>query len=168
MTAEQGGLRTSWVIVFGAAMGWLEAVVVVGIVYSLLVSGNLVAAAQLLLIGLVAGGFAVVIFRHTEGSVGTITRDGVTVERAPAILGARFPGPVGRFTLSQFAKVRAEEAFGPIGTSYAPRPHARIYLAGAAGAPDILIARVPDVGVGAGREIATALNLPFEDKHVAY
>jgi hypothetical protein len=104
----------------GAA--WLEAVVVVGIVYSLLVSGNLIAAAQLLLIGLVAGGFAVVIFRHTEGSVGTITRDGVTVERAPAILGARFPGPVGRFTLSQFAKVRAEEAFGPIGTSSSGGP----------------------------------------------
>lgn len=150
----------------GAA--WLEVVVVVGIGKSLLVSRDVMAAAGLVLIGLVAGWFAVVIFRHSEGSIGTITHDAVIVERAPAVLGARFPGPAGRFALSQFAALRAEEAFGPIGTGYAPRAHARVYLVGKSGVPDILIARSPTEGAEAGREIAAALGLPFEDKQVAY
>ena len=150
----------------GAA--WLEAVIVVGIGYSLLVTSSMVAVVQLLLIGVVAGWLAVVIFRHSEGSIGTITRDAVTVERAPAVFGTRLPGPVGRFPLDRFAAVRAEEAFGPIGTGYAPRAHALVYLVGKPGTPDILIARVPTVGVTVGREIAATLNLPFEDRKAAY
>jgi hypothetical protein len=75
--------------------------------------------------------------------------------------------PAGQFALSQFAAVRAEEAFGPVGTGYAPRAHARIYLVGKPGIPDILIARIPTEGTMVGREIAALLSLPFEDKHVA-
>lgn len=82
---------------------------------------------EVVVVGLVAGWLAIKIFRHSEGSIGTITGDDIAVERAPAIFGARLPGPAGRFAISQFAAVRAEEAFGPVGTGYAPRAHARIY-----------------------------------------
>lgn len=46
--------------------------------------------------------------------------------------------------------------------------HARVYLVGKPGVPDILIARLPTEGTEAGQEIAAALGLPFEDQQVAY
>jgi hypothetical protein len=73
-------------------------------------------------VGVVAAWLAIKIFRHSEGSVGTITR----------------------YTIA----------------------HARIYLVGKPGIPDILIARIPTEGTMVGGEIAAVLSLPFEDKHV--
>jgi hypothetical protein len=153
------------VLKFAAA---LELVMVIGIFYSMLVRHDVVGVILLVLIGVIVGGFASVMFRHSEGSLGTISRDAVVVERGAAVLGLRFPGPSGRFALTQFAGVRAEEASGPIQPGVQGGPHARIYLTGAGGTPDILIARVHGEGVDAGRAFAAALGLPFQDVQVPY
>jgi hypothetical protein len=149
-------------------VAWLEVVVVIGIVHSLLVRHSSVTAAALLIIGIFAGAFGVVLIRFVEASVGTVTRDGVVVERGRAGFGLQFHGPSGQFALSQFSSVRAEEASGPVDAGVYGGPHSRIYLAGRAGTPDILIARIPGVGREAGQELADALGLPLWDKTVPY
>lgn len=149
-------------------VAWLEVVVVIGIAHSLFVRHSTMTAVVLLIIGVFAAAFAVVVIRFVEASVGTVTRDEVVVERGRAGFGVLFRGPSGRFALSQFSGVRAEEASGAVDTGVHGGSHARIYLIGHAGTPDILVARIPGVGTQAGQALADALGLPLWDKHVAY
>jgi hypothetical protein len=149
-------------------VAWLEVVVVIGILHSFLVRHSSVTGMGLLIVGIFAAAFGVVLIRFTEASTGTITRDEVIVEQGRAGFGFRFRGPFGQFALSQFSSVRAEEASGPVDAGVHGGPHSRIYLAGRAGTPDILIARIPGVGRDAGQELADALGLPLWDKSVPY
>ena len=147
---------------------WLQVVVIIGIIYSVVIRHDLAGAVQLSVCALLIAGFGVLFLRHGEGAVGTIERDAVTVERGEAVLGLRFPGPSGRFALARFSAVRAEESSGPIDAATQGGAHARIYLVGKDGTSDILIARIQGVGTDAGREFAATLGLPFRDERVNY
>lgn len=140
---------------------WLLAVIAVGVVYSLVlrhftaVVGLIVIAAMLLFI-------ARIFFARSDGSIGTLTRDAVVVHPGE-IYGRCLPGPSGEFALPRFKSVRIDRFLNSnsnsnIGLGY------RVYLVGDSETPTILIARAADVG----REIATILQLPCEEKSVAY
>ena len=144
----------------------LVAIAVVGILYSLLVSQSLATAVQLAVIGLIAAYFGRQFLRNLTTSTGTISADSVTVEPAQ-LLGIRLAGPSGRFPLSRFESVRVDRI--PISTNVQVRPHERIYLAGQAGTPDILIARTSrDAGPPLGRALAAALQLSYKEGVVVY
>jgi hypothetical protein len=120
----------------------------------------------LLASGLIALYFARLFVANLTGSRGTITADAVTVEPA-RVLGLRLAGPEGTFPLTRFRAVRVERVSPP--TEGYGEPHARVYLAGGNGTPDILVARasVPE-GQAIGRELAAALAVPAEDAPVPY
>jgi hypothetical protein len=141
-------------------------VVLVGILYSLLISHSIAAAIQLLLVAAVATYFGSLFLRNLIGSVGTVTADAVVVQ--PGRLGAlRLAGPAGRFPISQFVAVRVERIPNPIGIQI--RPHERVCLVGRPGTPDILVARTDlDAGRTVGNELATALKLPYQETLVPY
>lgn len=147
----------------------LDAIVVAGIPYSLFVSHSIAAVILLSLVAIVLFRFTRVFFRNVSGSVGTVTTDAVVVRRG-AVLGLPFPGPEGRFPLSRFRAVLVRELSGPIEPGVQGGPHARVYLAGKDGTPDILILRAPspESGRAAGREMSALLNLPYEAKVGGY
>jgi hypothetical protein len=105
------------------------------------------------------------VFRKLGGASGTITAAEVTV--APAVfLGLRTDAPEGSFRLDGFSAVRVEEATA---TSTYPHDYQRVYLAGKAGTPDILVARTEAAqGRRLGIALATLLRLPVEEKRTAY
>jgi hypothetical protein len=153
-------------LILRGVLGLLAIVVVPGILYSLLISHRVAAAIQLLLVGAFMAGFGAVVFKNLTGSVGTITPDAVVLEPA-RVLGVQLPGPSGRFPIRQFTSVRVERIFGPLGTAQGPHWHERIYLAGSAGTPDILIARTElEAGIPLGRELASTLGLPYQEMEV--
>ena len=141
-------------------------VVLVGILYSLLVSQSIAAAIQLLLVTAVATYFGSLFLKNLTGSLGTITADAVVVQ--PGLLyGFRLAGPAGRFPIIQFQAVRVERIRTTIDVP--GRPHERVYLAGKDGTPDILIARTAlDAGRTVGNELASALKLPYQEQFVPY
>src|SRR5947207_15342124 len=102
----------------------LYAVVAIGILYSLLISHNLVAVAQLLLIGAVWTYFARIFVRNLEGLRGTIRADGVVVQEN-RLYGLSLPRPTGTFAIRQFAAVRVECVSRPIMAQGGP--HERVY-----------------------------------------
>jgi hypothetical protein len=116
--------------------------------------------------GLIALYFARLFLASLTGSRGTITPNAVTVE-AVRVFGFRLAGPEGTFPIQQFRVVRVERVSPP--TEGYGGPHARVYLAGADGTPDILVARTSvDEGRVLGRELAAALALPIEDAPMPY
>jgi len=142
-------------------------VVLVGVLYSLLVSHSIFAAMQLLLVAAVAKYFGSLFLRNLTGSVGTITADAVVVQPG-RLHGIRLAGPVGRFPISQFQAVRVERIRTPP-IDIQGRPHERVCLVGKKGTPDILIARTAlDAGRTVGRELATALKLPYQEELAPY
>jgi hypothetical protein len=155
--------------IMGGVLGFLLALLV-GILYSLLVSHSLAAAIQLLLIAAIATYFGRLFHRNLTGSVGTITADAVVVQPGE-LLGIRLTSPAGRFPISQFQAVRVERVPNPNGIPIETqiRPHERVCLVGKAGTPDILIARTHlDAGRTVGNELATALKLPYQEQLVPY
>jgi hypothetical protein len=141
-------------------------VLILGILYSLLVSHSLAAIAQLLLIGAMVIYFGSLFLRNLIGSFGTVTADAVVVQPAQ-LFGIRLAGPAGRFPISQFQAVRVERIPNPIGIQI--QPHERVCLLGKPGTPDILIARTDrDAGRAVGNELATALKLPYEEQVAPY
>ncbi len=86
--------------------------VLVGILYSLLVTQSIAAAIQLSLVAAVATYFGRLFFRNLTGSLGTITADAVVVQPS-RLYGVRLPGPAGRFPISQFQAVRVERILTP-------------------------------------------------------
>jgi hypothetical protein len=155
--------------IMGGVLGFLLALLV-GILYSLLVSHSLAAAIQLLLIAAIATYFGRLFHRNLTGSVGTITADAVVVQPGE-LLGIRLAGPAGRFPISQFQAVRVERIPNPIGIPIETqiRPHERVCLVGKKGTPDILVARTHlDAGRTVGNELATAVKLPYQEQDFPY
>jgi hypothetical protein len=155
--------------VLGAALSLLV-LLTLGILYSVLITHDRAAALQLLITFLVAGYFARLFFQHLTGSAGTITEDRIVI-RPVELLGMRLPGPVGEFPLGRFEAVRVERVTNPIGIPLETQigPHERVCLIGKEGVPDILIARTSDdEGRRVGRELAAALNLPYQDQISPY
>jgi hypothetical protein len=155
--------------IMGGVLGLLL-VLLVGVLYSLLISHSTAATIQLLLIAAIATYFGRLFLRNLTSSVGTITTDAVVVQ-AGELLGIRLTGPAGRFPISQFQAVRVERVPNPIGIPIETqiRPHERVYLVGKTGTPDILIARTHlDAGRIVGNELATAMKLPYLEEDFPY
>ena len=155
--------------IMGGVLGLLL-IVLVGILYSLLISHSTAATIQLLLIAAIATYFGRIFLRNLPGSLGTITADAVVVQPGE-LLGIRLAGAAGRFPISQFQAVRVERVPNPIGIpiDIQIKPHERVYLVGKMGTPDILIARTHlDAGRTLGNELATALKLPYLEKDFPY
>jgi hypothetical protein len=148
----------------------LLCVLLLGILYSLMVSHSLAAIVQLLLIAAVAAYFGRIFLRNLTGSLGTITADAVVVQSGQ-VWGIRLAGPAGRFPVSHFQAVRVERVPNPIGIPLATQiqPHERVCLIGKQGTPDILIARTErDAGRTLGNNLATALKLPYDEQIAPY
>lgn len=155
--------------IMGGVLGLLL-VVLVGILYSLLISQSIAATIQLPLVGGIAAYCGRLFLRNLTGSVGTITADAVVVQPGQ-LFGIPLASPAGRFPISQFQAVRVERIPNPIGIPIESqiRPDERVCLVGKTGTPDILIARTPlDAGRALGNELATALKLPYQEQLAPY
>jgi hypothetical protein len=155
--------------IMGGVLGLLL-VVLVGILYSLLISHSIPATIQLLLIAAIATYFGRLFLRNLTGSHGTITADAVVVQSGQ-LLGIRLAGPAGRFPISQFQAVRVERITNPISIPLETQigPHERVCLIGKEGTPDILVARTErDAGRTLGNELATALKLSYQEQDSPY
>jgi hypothetical protein len=145
-------------------------VVLLGILYSLLVSHSSAAAIQLLLIAALITYFGSLFQKNLTGVLGTITADAVVVQPGQ-LIGIRLAGPAGRFPISRFQAVLVERIPNPIGIPIETQiqPHERVCLVGKDGTPDILIARTHrDAGRTLGNELAAALKLPFQEQILPY
>ena len=153
-------------VILRGAVGLLLLVVVPGILYSLIFSQNLVAITQLILVGAIGIYFARLILKNLEGSQGTISADTVVVSPAN-LYGISLAGLSGRFPINAFKGVRVQLISAPIDAQ--GRRHERVCLLGKNGTPDILVART-ELGAGRslGRDLSTALNLPYEEEAAPY
>jgi hypothetical protein len=141
-------------------------VVVGGVVYSLLVSRDRVAALQLFLVTLIVLYFGRLFLRNLETSRGAVDRTQVVVEPV-TLYGIRLRAPVGQFPLSRFQAVKVQRMSPPEFAHI--RSHERVMLVGNQGTPDILLARTSeDAGRALGRDLATALDLPYQEEHAPY
>ena len=144
----------------------LMLVVVAGLLYSLLLSHDKVAALNLFLVSLLLLYFGRLFLRNLKTSRGTIDAREVVVEPG-TLYGVRLQGPSGRFPLRNFAAVRVERAPPPVFAQGGR--HERVILAGKPGTPDILIARTSaDTGRTLGRELAAAVGLPCREEGAPY
>jgi hypothetical protein len=150
----------------------IEAIVVIGFVYRVLVSPDAMAAVGLALSGAMLAFFIRVFVRFQSGSVGTITKDRIVIH--PNVLyGIRLPGPQpGEYAAQRFSAVRVEMMSGAISHGDVlvhHGPHERIWLVGKDGAPDILIARTQqEAGPALAKEFGAALALPVEQTRSPY
>jgi hypothetical protein len=148
----------------------LLVVLLVGILYSVLVSRDLTTTLGLVLCVAVVTYFGRLFFKHLTGSRGTITSDAVLV-LPPELLGIRLPGPAGRFPIHQFQVVRVERVTNPIGHPIDAQiqPHERVCLVGQGDTPTILVARTDqDAGRTLGSQLAAALKLRYEEQVAPY
>jgi xanthosine utilization system XapX-like protein len=148
----------------------LLAVLLVGILYSLLVSHSNPAALQLTLSAAVLIYFGQIIRKHLTGVAGTITAEAVSVQPG-MVWGMQLAGPAGIFRVGQFQAIRVERVTNPIGIPIETQigPHERVTLIGQGGTPDILIARTSDdAGRTLGSELAAALRLPYQEQIEPY
>jgi hypothetical protein len=155
--------------IMGGVLGLLL-LVLVGILYSLLISHSIAATVQLLLIAAIATYFGRLFLRNLPGSLGTITADAVVVQPGE-LLGIQLAGVAGRFPISQFQAVRVERVPNPLGIpiNVQIQPHERVYLVGKKGTPDILVARTHlDAGRIVGNELAAAMKLPYQEQEFPY
>ena len=139
---------------------WLLGIIGVGIVYSLVLR-RFASVFGMIVVGAMIVWIRRLFFDHSDGSIGTLTGDAVTV-RPGEMYGHRLPGPSGEFALRRFKSVRIDRFLTP-GSTTSPDGY-RVYLVGDSETPSILIARAVDIG----REIAGLLQLPCEEKFVAY
>jgi hypothetical protein len=115
-------------------------------------------------IAIIAGG-GILVFTKLGGAAGTIAADGVTIKPS-SFLGLKTNAPAGTFRLDQFGAVRVEEATETKGFMH---DYQRVYLAGKAGTPDILVARTQDRdGRRLGVALGALLHLPVEETRMAY
>jgi hypothetical protein len=153
----------TWRTILKGAFG-LNAVLLFGILYTLLVRREWGTSLGLALCELIVVGFTRLFVRYQEGSVGTLTSDQVVI--APnVLLGIPLPGPRGTYALDRFSAVRVEFRPGPISTNAnAGGPHEVVWLAGRSGTPNIALALTQDgAGRMVGRELGTLLELPVEE-----
>jgi hypothetical protein len=153
-------------LILRGVLGLLVLVIVPGIGYSLLVSHDLTAAVGLLVTGAIVMYFGRIFIKNLEATTGTITADHVAVEPG-TLYGAALRGPRGRFPIQQFSAVRVQRI--PPSADVQLGAHERVILTGKAGTPDILVARTSDdTGRTLGRELSTALGLPYEEEVAPY
>src|SRR5215210_2525256 len=140
--------------------------VAAGLLYSLLISRDYVAALQLFLVTLILLYFGRLFLKNLDSSRGTIDSREVIAE--PVLLyGVRLKCPAGRFPLRQFHAVRVERIPPPVDAQGGP--HERVTLIGREGTPNILVARTSDdAGRALGRELAAALALPYQEDQAPY
>jgi hypothetical protein len=153
-------------LILRGVLGLLVLVIVPGIGYSLLVSRDLTAAAVLLVTGAIVLYFGRIFIKNLEATSGTITADQVIVEPG-TLYGTSLRGPRGRFPIQQFSSVRVQRI--PPSGDIQQGAHERVILTGKAGTPDILVARTSDdAGRALGRDLSTALGLPYEEEVAPY
>ena len=153
----------TWHTILKGAFG-LNAVLVFGILYTLLVRHDWGTSLGLAFCELGVLGFTRVFIRFQEGSVGTLTSDQVVI--APnELLGIALPGPRGTYALDRFSAVRVEFRPGAVSTSAnAGGPNEVVWLAGRPGTPNIALALTQNgAGAAVGREFGALLNLPVEE-----
>jgi hypothetical protein len=157
------------ILIMRGVLGLLV-VLLVGVVYSLLVSHNIATTIQLLLITAIAAYFGRIFLKNLTGSRGTITADAVIVQPGQ-VFGIRLASPAGRFPIKQFQAVRVERITNPIGIPPETQigPYERVTLIGRTGTPDILVARTDrDAGRIVGGGLAAALRLPYQEQIAPY
>ena len=141
----------------------LNALLAFGILFSVLVSRELLKALGLLVMELVVLYFTRIFIRFQEGSIGTLSSDRVVIE-PNVVLGVRLPGPNGTYTLERFSAVRVELRSGPITPGVQGGPNELVWLVGTPGTPSIVLARTEDrTGRAVGQEFGALLRLPVEE-----
>ena len=153
---------TVWRTILKGAFG-LNALLVVGVLYSLLASRPWTTILALVVNEIVVLGFTRVFVRFQTGSAGTLAADRVVIE-PNRLFGIALPGPQGSYPLDRFSSVRVEFRSGPIEPGVQGGPHELVWLVGKPGTPDVLLARTDDRAGGAlGREFGALLQLPMEE-----
>jgi hypothetical protein len=153
-------------LILRGVLGLFIIVIVPGIGYSLLVSHDRAAVAHLLITGAIVMYIARIFIKNLEGTSGTITADHLVVEPG-TLYGTSLRGPRGRFPIQRFSAVRVQRI--PPSGDVQLGAHERVILAGKAGTPDILVARTSDdTGRTLGRDLSTALGLPYEEEVAPY
>jgi hypothetical protein len=142
----------------------LNAVLLFGIAFKLLM-GDWPAALALLVAEATVFLFTRLFVRFQSGSLGTLYRDRVEVERN-TLLGIQLPGPSGAYARERFSAVRVEFVMGPVEVGASGGPHELVWLVGRNGTPDVLLARVAErAGRAAGAAFGAVLELPVEEKN---
>jgi hypothetical protein len=151
-----------WRTILKGAFG-LNALLVLAILFTLLVSREWPKAFGLVVIELVVLFFTRVFVRFQTGSVGTLSADRIVVE--PNVLfGITLPGPNGTYPLDHFSAVRVEFNSGPVTVGSQGGPNELIWLVGKPGTPNIVVARTENrSGPAVGRELGALLGLPVEE-----
>jgi hypothetical protein len=151
-----------WRTILKGAFG-LNALLVLAILFTVLVSREWPKAFGLVVVELVVFFFTRVFVRFQTGSVGTLSADRIVVE--PNVLfGITLPGPNGTYPLDQFSTVRVEFHSGPVTVGAQGGPNELIWLVGKAGTPNIVVARTEDrAGRAVGQEFGALLGLPVEE-----
>jgi hypothetical protein len=151
-----------WRKILAGAFG-LNALILLGILYSTLVSRHWTTVVALAITEGLTLAFTLLLIRFQTGSVGTLSSDGVVVE-PNVLLGIDLPGPRGRYTLDRFSAVRVEFWPGPATADVQGGPNEVIWLEGKTGTPDIAVARTDDgAGRSLGRELGALLRLPVKE-----
>jgi hypothetical protein len=148
----------------------LEAVILAGLLYELLGSRHVEAVTPLVASAAILAFFIWRFFRFRNGSIGTITADGVVVWPGK-LFGVTLPGPRGEFTIDRFSAVRVDLMLGPSGLHDVMQggPHERVWLVGKEGTPSVLVARTDhEEGRALGRELGAAVRLPVQERHLPY
>jgi hypothetical protein len=149
-----------WRTILKGAFG-LNALLALGIIFTLFVAREWTTAVGLVLTELVVLGFTRVFLNAQEGSIGTLSSDRVVI--VPSILlGIALPGPTGTYTLDRFSAVRVEFRSGAgMPDVQNTGPHELVWLVGK---PDVVLARTDDrAGVAVGRELGILLEMPVEE-----
>ena len=143
----------------------LNAVLLVGIAFKLLM-GDWPAALALLVAEATAFLFTRLFVRFQSGSLGTLYRDRIEVDRN-TLLGIQLPGPSGVYARERFSAVRVEFVMGAVEVgAQSAGPHELVWLVGRDGTPDVLLARVAErAGRAAGAAFGAVLELPVEEKN---
>jgi hypothetical protein len=159
---DTAGVVTSIVRGIGA----LFCVLAVGVLYLTFVRRDFASAGGLLLVSAGVLLFARVVLGNLEGTRGVLTRDSVVLQRG-SVFGMRTAGPTGTFPLGRFKEVRVDRVLPSADTS--SHGHERVVLVGKEGTPEILLARSDlDAGRVLGRDLAAALELPFDERLAPY
>src|SRR5689334_4233110 len=132
----------------------LNAVLVAGLLFTVLVSHEWPKALGLVVVELAVLFFTRIFVKFQTGSVGTLFSDRVVIE-PNVLLGVPLPGPRGTFALDRFSAVRVEFWSGPIGPGVQGGPNEVIWLVGTPGTPNVVLARTED---GAGPAVGQAFG----------
>jgi len=150
-----------WHLILRYAFG-LNAVLLAGILFTVLVSHEWPKALGLVVMELVVLVFTRTFVRFQTGSVGTLFPDRIEIE-SNVLLGIPLPGPKGTYALDHFSAVRVELWPGPIGPGQGG-PNEVVWLVGTPGTPNVALARTQDrAGRALGRDFGTVLGLPVEE-----